>query len=65
MEIVDLQFMTHGVTSPEHDTAICAAMLSAPAVKKVIVPPDLNEECLRILRDRKDWTIEKLKEPAE
>jgi hypothetical protein len=40
-------------------------MLSAPAVKKVIVPPDLNEECLRILRDRKDWTIENLKEPAE
>ncbi len=33
-------------------------MLSAPAVKKVIVPKSLDGELLRILQDRKDWKIE-------
>lgn len=41
--------------------SICEAMLSAPAVKTVIVPKTLDEDCLRVLQDRKDWKITTVK----
>jgi hypothetical protein len=45
------------VNRAEHK-AICEAMLSAPAVKVVVVPKSLDAEFLRILQERKDWKVE-------
>jgi len=35
--------------------------LSAPSLKVVRVPKDLDPQCLRILEERKDWMIEAAK----
>jgi hypothetical protein len=42
---------------PDEDQAACEAMLAASSVKVVMVPENLDEECLRILHERKDWKI--------
>jgi len=32
-------------------------LLSAKSVTEVIVPEDIDPECLKILRSRKDWEV--------
>jgi len=46
------------IDSPAEKKAVVEAILSAPAVKVVRVPASLDEECLRMLYERKDWKIE-------
>ena len=52
-ELVEFAF-----TDPAECKAICEAVLTAPAVKLVIIPADLEEQYLSILKQRKDWKIE-------
>lgn len=47
---------------PNEERAICEVMLSSPSIKRVFVPPDLDEKCLRILKERQNWKIEVEKE---
>lgn len=56
MEEMDASVLIDMETEAEQ-VAIFKTMLSAPALKRVLIPPHLDEECLRILQERKDWTI--------
>ncbi len=47
-----------GLHEAAEQKSICEAMLTAPGVKLVVIPADLDEEYLRILEQRKDWKIE-------
>jgi hypothetical protein len=42
----------------QQELQICKALLALPSLKTLVIPQDLDAECLRILRDRKDWTLD-------
>jgi Domain of unknown function (DUF4419) len=59
LEVVSVEDLVEfDYAEPAECKAICEALLTAPAVKLLIIPANLEEPYLRILEQRKDWKIE-------
>ena len=62
LKTVHVQEILSNLNGNEDGKAICVAILSAPAVKSLIIPKSFDSELLKILETRKDWKIEVEKE---